>query len=102
MPYGGNKLMKRILSLLTLSTISAFGTYAFAQQVGPEGIAESAAQQIAEIIAIKRGFTIAQMKVDSNLVFAAKAASGELTGTSVADITSPAGIDVQGNVTVDI
>ena len=93
--------MKKILSVLTLTAVQALGvTQALAQQVG--GIADSAAQQIAEILSIKQGFTSAQTKIDANLVFAAKAANGELNGTTVADIASPPSTDPQGNVTVDI
>src|SRR5215470_4607555 len=91
--------MKNLLSVLILAVVLVLGgTQAFAQQ----GIADSASQQIADIISVKQGFTPAQMKIDANLVFAAKVANGELTGTSVTDIASPAGTDLQGNVTVDI
>jgi hypothetical protein len=91
--------MKNLLSVLILAAVLVSGgTPAFAQQ----GIANSASQQIADIINVKQGFTAAQMKIDANLVFAAKVANGELTGTSVTDIASPADTDLQGNVTVDI
>src|SRR5262245_16553571 len=95
--------MRRISSVLILAAVSTLaGMQGFAQQAGVEGIADSAAQQSAEILAIKQGFTPAQTKIDANLVFAVKAANGELFGTSASDIAPPPRTDVQGNVTVDI
>jgi subtilisin family serine protease len=114
--------MKRTLSVLTLTALAALAVVglsaqlsrpALAQQPAASGIADSALEQIAAITAMKQGFTPAQNKIDSNLVFATKAAAGELAGTSLAAIpgigatdlqdgaAKPA-LDLEGNVTVDI
>jgi hypothetical protein len=83
---------------------------ASAQQ--PVDIADSALEQIAAIAQMKQGFTDAQKKIDSNLLFAEKSASGELAGTSIANVGSitdtvaaiaPTPADaLQSNVAVDI
>jgi len=99
--------MKNTSSNWTLAAVSAavlaalvafLSTHAVAQQ--PQDIADSALEQISEINAIKDGFTPAQQKIDSALVFAAMKANGDLVFTSVADV--PETIDPATNVTVDI
>src|SRR5215470_13412357 len=86
-------------SAAALAALVAFlSIHAVAQQA--QDIADSALEQISEISAIKDGFTPAQQKIDSALVFAAKKANGDLTFTSVAD--APETIDPGTNVTVDI
>jgi len=73
---------------------------ALAQQPSAD-IADSAMQQIAAILAMKQSLSSAQQKVDSNLVFTAKAARGDLAFTAVSDApgivpTDPAsGVDVE-------
>jgi hypothetical protein len=95
--------MKTARLIFTLALVSPFGvTQAFGQRVLPPEIADSAAQQIAEIHTLKQGFTDAQKKVEASLVFAARAANGQLSATSVANIASPPATDPLGNVTVDI
>lgn len=107
--------MKRTFSGLTVAAVSVPGViglavllsvHALAQQrPSPPGISGSAAEQIVATVAMKRSFTPAQQKIDSNLVFAARAARGQLAGTRVADIDSVAGAtgaDLDGYVTVDI
>ena len=114
--------MKKRFSLWTLVAVSTAGSIglgillsmpASAQQ-GPDaqGIADSALEQMTAIAAIKDGFTPAQKKIDSNLVFAVKSVNGELAGTSIADIgtitdtvasiASTPETALQSSVTVDI
>jgi Subtilase family len=98
-----DKVMKAAHFIFMLALVSPFGvTQAFGQRVLPPDIADSAAQQIAEINTLKQGFTDAQKKVEASLVFAARAANGRLSATFVANITSPPPMDPLGNVTVDI
>jgi hypothetical protein len=104
--------MKRLLSASTLAVVSVLvvigsgavlSVRALAQQgSGPQGIADSALDEIVAISVIKQGFTDAQKKIDSNLVFAVKAAGGELTGSSVANIASVVEATSQNRVSVDI
>src|SRR5690242_20608293 len=105
--------MNKTLSVVTMSAVACVvmlgvavlrSTHVFAQQDG--GVSDQAAAQIAAIAAVKQSLTPAQQKVDSNLVFAAKAANGELAGTGIDTIPSVAGTADQaaqnGYVTVDI
>ena len=104
--------MKKIRPASTLTAGSAVAVIGFgvllsmraqAQQgTDAQGIADSALAQILEISTVKEGFTPAQTKIDSNLVFAAKAVRGELAGTSIATIDSVASTALQTEVTVDI
>ena len=104
--------MKKILPFMAAVTVSVSGVIgvgallsvkALAQQATDEqGISGVALQQIADIATIKQSFTPAQQKIDSSLVFAAKAASGELAGSSVADIASMPSVDLGSNVSVEI
>src|SRR5690349_8591896 len=99
-------------SALVIFTVSEFfPRRALAQQ--DSGISDSALQQIATIVELKRNFTDAQKKLDSSLVFAVKAASGELAGTNIegiggagtdlpAETTTVSPPDLQTTVTVDI
>jgi hypothetical protein len=99
--------MKRTLSVLTLSVLAALAVFGLGAQVsrpalaqeatGDTGISDSAVEQIVAITTMKQGFTPAQNKIDSNLVFATKAAAGELAGTSLADIPGIGGTDLLGN-----
>jgi hypothetical protein len=103
--------MKKALSVVIVVVVSCVGalgviawqsSHVFAQQ--DTGISDQVAAQMATIVAMKQQFTISQQKVDSNLVFAAKAANGELAGTGVDTVPSvqaPA-VDTNGYVTVDI
>jgi hypothetical protein len=113
--------MKKTLSIWTVTAASAlllvavamvFSRRALAQQ-DTQGISDSALQQIAAIVDLKRNLTDAQKKIESRLVFAVKAANGELVGTSIEGIggagtdlpvetTGGAPLDLQNNVTVDI
>jgi hypothetical protein len=105
--------MKNILSVVSVLAVSCVGVMGLAmlrstqvlaqQDPGAQALSDAAAAQIAAIAAIKQSFTAAQQKIDSNLVFAAKAASGELAGTGIDQIPSVAGVaDSSGYVTVDI
>jgi hypothetical protein len=107
--------MKRIFSRLTLVAVACLGIMGFgvllsvrtlAQQgPGAPGISATAIEQIVATAAIKRSFTRAELKIDSNLVFAAKAARGQLAGTPAADIDSVASAtatDLGSYVAVDI
>src|SRR5258706_13155394 len=86
----------RTIVLISLWTILS-GAAALAQDIsGP------ALQQIGDILAQKAGFTMAQKKVSSQLVFAAKAARNELSTTSITDVIPPVPTDPQGKITVDI
>ena len=67
-----------------------------AQDVSP-----AAQAQIAAILAAKSGFTDAQMKVDSNLVFAAMASRNDATVSSFRGII-PMPVAAAGNIVVDI
>jgi hypothetical protein len=97
-----------VVSVVAVSCVAVMGVavwrsaHVFAQQ--DSGVSDQAAAQIAAIAAIKQSFTPAQQKIDSNLVFAAKAANGELAGTGVDTIPSVAAqtADENGYVTVDI
>jgi hypothetical protein len=106
--------MKRTSSGVALAAASILGAIGFAllpsvrtlaQGPGPQGISDAAVEQIAATAAVKRSFTRAEQKIDSNLVFAARAARGQLDGTPVARIDSVAGstvADLDGYVAVDI
>jgi hypothetical protein len=106
--------MKGNLSRLALAALLASGTaavlsmHAFAQQgYGVQGIDDAAVQQILVIASMKQGFTEAQQKIDSNLVFAAKIAGGDPAAATVADIAGDRSatpdttveVDIYGNVT---
>ena len=75
--------MKKRPSRLTLAVVSLAAVVGagallsmrtFAQQA--TGIADSALEQMAAISSLKQGLTPVQQKIDSSLVFAAKAANG--------------------------
>ncbi len=101
-----------VVTLLAVSCVSVMGlvmlrsAHVLAQQ--DQGVSDSAVAQMVAIAAIKQSFTAAQQKVDSNLVFAAKAAGGELAGTTVdtipsvtgpgTDLTDYVAVDITGNV----
>jgi hypothetical protein len=106
--------MKGNLSRLALAALLASGTaavlsmHAFAQQgYGVQGIDDAAVQQILVIASMKQGFTEAQQKIDSNLVFAAKIAGGDPAAATVADVVGDRSatpdttveVDIYGNVT---
>src|SRR5262245_55887438 len=100
----------RVLSPWTSAVVSVTGvvasvalltSHSFAQQ-GPQDIADSALQQIAEITAMKQALTAAQQKIDSNLVFTAKAANGDLAFTAVSDAPGIVATDPAASVTVEI
>jgi len=104
--------MKKTSSRLILAVVSCLGAGAlgalpsmntFAQQ-GPDSqaISPSAVQQIVAAETIKRSFTRGERKMDSSLVFAAKSARGQLSGTQVDGIGSSLVDDVNSYVTVDI
>src|SRR5262245_61643867 len=109
----GDGPMKRTSSRLTLAVASCLGAVAlstlpsmktFAQQ-GPDSqaISPSAVEQIVAAETIKRSFSGAEQKMGSSLVFAAKSARGQLSGTQVDGIGSGNIIeDVNRYVTVDI
>src|SRR6266853_626685 len=67
-----------------------------------QALSASATAQITEILRAKSQLTAAQQKIDSNLVFAAKAARGELAGTSFGARIQAVQTDASGLVTVDI
>src|SRR5690349_7371738 len=103
--------MKKALSVVTVLVVSCVAvvgviawqsSHVLAQQ--DTGISDQVAAKMAMIAAIKQQFTSAQQKVDSNLVFAAKAASGELAGTGVDTVPSVQStpVDANGYVDVDI
>jgi subtilisin family serine protease len=101
--------MKRTSSRLTLAVVSCLGVvglvlsvHTFAQQGPEQGISASAVEQIVATATLKRSLTRAERKMDSNLVFAVKAARGQLAGTRVDGITSAATADLNGYVPVDI
>jgi len=95
--------MKRIPGIVFLLTLLlSFASEIFAQQSDNVGIAESAAQQIAEIVALKNSLTPAQTKMDSSLALAAMGANGQLSATSIAVAANPVTPNSSGNVAVDI
>jgi len=57
--------------------------------VSTDGIGLDAQRQIADIISLKRGFTSAQNKIDSQTNFAALAAQGSTNGASFANAIAP-------------
>src|SRR4030095_12688457 len=99
-------------SVLTLSAVSAgcaiavialLSGHTFAQQgAGVDGISDAAMQQIADILTSKASFTPDQAKLDSNLVFAVKAAAGDPAAASLADIASLGVSDLDAYVNVDV
>jgi hypothetical protein len=114
--------MKKSLSIWMVAAASALVIFTaseflprrvFAQQ-DSTGISDSALQQIATILDIKRNLTDAQKKMDSRLIFAIKSANGDLAGTNIegiggagtdlpAETTGGQAItDLQTSVTVDI
>jgi hypothetical protein len=109
----GGSLMRKTFSVVTVLAVSCVGVLGVvmlrsapvsAQQ--DPGVSGQAAALMAQITAIKQGFTPAQQKIDSNLVFAAKASTGELAGTGIDTVPSVAQTAAQaaqdGYVTVDI
>jgi len=103
--------MKKRISVVSLIAVSCAGVlglvvlrsaHLLAQQDGVDGISSSALAQMAAIANIKQSFTAVQQKIDANLVFAAKAAAGDLAGTGVDSIPSLSGSDLNGSITVDI
>ena len=103
--------MRKSLSVLSVIAVSCAGVLGVvvlrsarvhAQQDGVEGISASALAQMAAIATIKQSFTPVQQKIDANLVFAAKAAAGDLAGTGVDSIPSLSGSDLNRALTVDI
>jgi hypothetical protein len=96
-----------IAAAVSVSAVIGFGALlsmnAFAQQAtDAQEISGVALQQMVEITTIKQSFTPAQQKIDSNLVFAAKAAGGELVASSIENIASAAGADLGSYVNVEI
>jgi hypothetical protein len=85
----------RILAVIGVTGLLTTG--AFAQEIG-----DSAMRQMSAILNLKRSFTPAQKKMDSGLVFAAKAVRGELARTSVESMVRKPGMHAQSDVTVDI
>ncbi len=108
----GTLKMKKTLSVLTVLAMSCAAVlgvvmlrsvHVFAQQdSGVDGISATAIAQMAAIANIKQSFTPIQQKIDANLVFAAKAAAGDLAGTGVDTIQSLSGSDLNHEVIVDI
>jgi hypothetical protein len=101
--------MKKTLPLVTAAAVSVIGFGALlsmkanAQQaIDAQGISDAALQQIVEIATIKQSFTPAQQKIDSHLVFAAKAANGELVASSVENIANEGGTDLGSSMDVEI
>lgn len=95
-PKEANLIMKHAGILRILAAIGVTGLLA-AQEMS-----DSAMRQISAVINIKRSFTPAQKKIDSSLVFAAKAVRGELAGTSIESMVRKPGMHAQSDVTVDI
>src|SRR5437868_4081031 len=95
-----------VLAVLAFSTtliIQSGSRKAFAQQGQTPGISDAALQQIADVQQVKSSFTDTEKKIDANLVFAARSATGQLAGTSIDNIASQAAnTDAQGYVTVDV
>jgi len=83
-----------------VAVIALLSNGALAQQPSAD-IADSALEQITAILAMKQSLSGAQQKVDSHLVFTAKAARGDLALTAVSDApgivpTDPAsGVDIE-------
>jgi hypothetical protein len=104
--------MKITISGLTLAVVSCLGVIALsvlvsgrvAAQQGPgaQDISASAVEQMVAALAMKQSFTRAERKMDSNLVFSAKTARGQLAGTRVDGIASAGGADLASSVPVDI
>jgi hypothetical protein len=113
--------MKKTVSRLILAVLSCLGAVAlgalpsmksFAQQ-GPDSqaISPSAVDQIVAAETIKRSFTRGERKMDSSLVFAAKSARGQLSGTRVdgigsgsivEDVNNYVAVDISGNVSDEL
>jgi len=70
------------------------------QGLGVQDLSASALQQMAEISALKQGITETQAKLESSLVFAEKAATGQMSGATSSGL-SIAGADASA-VDVDI
>jgi len=98
--HGGdtNVFLLRSKVLLCGTFALAFAsTLAFGQ-----GVSAPASAQISGVLAAKSQFTDAQKKIDSNLVFAAKVARGELAGSVFGGALRAVATDAAGLVTVDI
>jgi hypothetical protein len=65
-------------------------------------ISDDVIQQIAEIQAVKASFTDAELKMESRLVFAARAASGSLAAYAWAGAIGDSQTDAQGRLIVDV
>jgi hypothetical protein len=99
MKHTSSKWMLAVVSAAALTALVAILTTHAGAQQSPD-ISDSALEQMAEIAAIKAGFTPTQQKIEAGLVFAVKKANGDLAFTSVSDV--PETIDPVSNVTVDI
>src|SRR6185369_3634125 len=95
-----NTMQDRVLGIRAAGRTTCLFLLAAAAMA--QDISGPALQQIGEILAQKANFTAAQKKMGSPLVFAAKAARNELTGTSFVDALPPVQTDTLGRVTVDI
>lgn len=99
---GRQKAIRAILAgLLTLGT----GSLGYAQNTQkltlPEGLSQSAINQITALEAEKASRTPAQLKMDSQLIYASMQAAGAET-SAVAALQVNVGQDAGGNVLVDI
>jgi subtilisin family serine protease len=88
-------LRSRFVNILLIGAVIA--APALAQTVDP-----GAQQLISQIVQQKTNFTAGENKMDSQLVFAAKLARGELAGFAWAPAATNPQVDSQGMVVVDI
>lgn len=88
-----SQIIHTALALAVVAVMPAFA----------QPLSDAVKQQISDVIAVKKSFTPAQQKVASQLMFAAKAARGELGTSSFASVVPPpAALAPTGLVQVDI
>ena len=92
----------RVQKATTVIT-SAFLLFAFtAHGAVVDGISESALQQIAALQAEKASRTPAQLKMDSQLVYALKQSRGEIIAPGVTNLVINVKVEAKGMVLVDM
>lgn len=91
-----------LVSLLTLGASTLGHAQAGQQIVLPEGLSQSAANQITELETEKSSRTPAQNKIDSQLLYANQQMSGTEKVSAVRSLQVNVGMDSEGGVLVDV
>lgn len=88
--------------LLTAAAVMGTLRVVAAQQAPPAGMSAAAQAQITALLADKATWTPAQRKIDSQLIYAARLASGQAIANGVATLRQPVSPAADGRVAVDV